>query len=113
MTSSTLGRDSAPVTHLNSSTPAPAVMRTLSRYKRPQLEGFIEIAINLLDFVDGDPDREDDDPREDDGDAQDGNFAEDDFARFNTLGLWEHGPGCPISDPGGCQHNDLEPDEGL
>ncbi|ALR19027.1 hypothetical protein ATN00_00545 [Sphingobium baderi] len=40
----------------------PAVARILSRYDRERLEGFVAIAIDLMDLMDGDPDLEDDDP---------------------------------------------------
>ena len=43
----------------NASTP---VERILGRFDRAQLEGFISVAIDLLDMADGDPDIEDDDP---------------------------------------------------
>jgi hypothetical protein len=38
----------------------PAVARILSQFDRPKLEGFIAVAIELLDVVDGDPDLESD-----------------------------------------------------
>ena len=38
----------------------PAVARILSQFDREQIEGFTEIAIGLLDVVDGDPDAEED-----------------------------------------------------
>jgi len=40
----------------------PAILRILTRYDRPKMEGFIAVAIDLLDMLDGDPDIEDDDP---------------------------------------------------
>ncbi|MET0240191.1 MAG: hypothetical protein ABW184_09875 [Sphingobium sp.] len=42
--------------------PPPSVARILAQYDRPKLEAFIEIAIDLLDTLDGVPDVEDDDP---------------------------------------------------
>ncbi len=38
--------------------PMPAVSSILSRFHRPQLAAFIEVAIDLLDTLDGDPDAE-------------------------------------------------------
>lgn len=68
--------------------PMPAVARILARYDRPSLEGFISVAIGLLDVLDGDPDVEAN------GDELDGaNAAEDEFQSHS-----DHGPGCPISD---------------
>lgn len=42
--------------------PAPpaAITRVLSSFNRRQLEGFVAVAIDLMDFVDGDPDAEHD-----------------------------------------------------
>ena len=71
--------------------PPAAVSRVLSRFDRPAIEGFIAIAIDLLDLADGDADLEPD------GDETDGSLAEDEpCARFETLC---GGPGCGISDP--------------
>ena len=83
--------------------PAPpaAIMRIMSQMDRTKLEGFIECAIALLDVTDGDADAEDD------GDAQDHNCAEDELIGYNLIG---GGPGCNISDPGGCEHDGREPD---
>lgn len=39
----------------------PAVARILSQFDRPKLEGFITVAISLLDVMEGDPDLEQDD----------------------------------------------------
>ncbi|BBC74404.1 hypothetical protein AEB_P3536 [Altererythrobacter sp. B11] len=60
----------------------------LSRFDRAQLEGFIAVAIDLLDLVDGDRDVEAN------GDELDGNGAEDDFMTHEIAG-----PGCPVADP--------------
>lgn len=98
----------------------PAVARILSRFDRTQLEAFVSVAIDLMDVVDGDPDREVEDPAgetvpviddpevepdEDDGDPDleangdelDGSGAEDDFGP-HSAGAFP-GPGCPIADP--------------
>lgn len=79
------------VTLPGTSPPMPAIARILCRFDRHQLEGFIAIAIDLADVLDGDPDREPD------GDELDGSMGEDDFCpqHANSLGY----PGCPISDP--------------
>lgn len=44
----------------------PAVERILARYDRESIEAFLEVALELLDTLDGDPDLEDDDAGEDD-----------------------------------------------
>jgi hypothetical protein len=46
--------------------PPAAVARVLATFDRRQIEGFIEVAINLLDFADGDPDLEPDGDEEED-----------------------------------------------
>ena len=74
-----------------------AVARILQRYDVNQLAGFIEVAIGLLDVVDGDPDLEDDDPA--------GQCDEDGIN--TTLGMFGDGPGCSLSDP----EEDDDPDE--
>lgn len=56
------------------------------------------------------------DATEADGDEEDGTGAEDEFAtRYKAGAAWmtgKHiGPGCPISDPGGCEHDGLEPEQ--
>lgn len=53
--------------------PAPpaAITRILSRFERAELEGFISVALELLDLADGDPEAEDDDPAEAVGDEGD------------------------------------------
>lgn len=48
----------------------PAVARILSRYDRESLEAFLEVALELLDTMDGNPDLEDGGDNEPDGDAQ-------------------------------------------
>ncbi len=66
--------------------PPPAVTRILTRYSRSQIEAFIEVALALLDTIDGDADLED---------ATD---LEDDFA-LTRYATENDGPGCNISDP--------------
>lgn len=64
--------------------PPVAVSRVLSRFDRPALEGFIAVALDLLDLADGDPDEKEA------GDKQDGNCAQDEptshFAISNSPG---------------------------
>jgi hypothetical protein len=67
----------------------PAVARILSQFDRPKLAGFVEVAIGLLDAMDGDADEEAN------GDELDGSSAEDEFTRHEP-----NGPGCPIADAG-------------
>ena len=84
--------------------PAPAVMAILARFDRQTLEAFLTVAVDLLDLADGDPDMEET------GDEQDGSLAEDEpAARFAEMG---NGPGCDVSDPGGCEHDGREPEGG-
>ncbi|MBB3990856.1 hypothetical protein [Croceicoccus naphthovorans] len=59
------------------------------------------IILERLDQLDGDSDVE---PN---GDELDGNLGEDDFCPHRP-GMWGGGVGCPISDPGGCEHDGRE-----
>lgn len=70
--------------------PAAPLMRMLARFDRPKVEAFAEISIALLDMIDGDPDREDED--------EDGQCSEDEIST-NLRVLSSGGPGCEISDP--------------
>ncbi len=79
----------------------------MSRFTRDQLADFIEVAISLLD-VSNDPDLEEDDPSEANGDERDGINSEDDFWPHSHG--WKQEAGCPISDPGGCEHDGREPE---
>lgn len=81
--------------------PVAPVLRLLGDFDRKKLEAFIEIGVALLDVYDGDPDIEAN------GDEQDGNHCEDDAMNFNAYGS---GPGCEISDPGGCELDGREPE---
>ncbi len=99
--------------------PPAVVSRVLATFDRGQLEGFIAIAIDLLDLADAasDPDAPIFDPRshdggagdlddaEDDGDAEDHDAAEDDF-----IPQLSGGAGCPLADPGGLDPGDNEHD---
>jgi hypothetical protein len=106
MATRALGAQSVPVTNPLQFTltpgmaPAAPLMRMLGRYDRAKVEAFVEISISLLDLMDGDPDIELS------GDETDHTNSEDCFIGHN---FYEPGPGCPISDPGGCEHNGLEP----
>ena len=84
---------------------ATPVERILSRFDRAQLEGFIAVAIDLLDVADGDVDIE---PN---GDELDSTGAEDDFIDHGPGHL--RGPGCPIADEGGDPLDAGEEDQGL
>lgn len=89
-----------PLNSIAKGIPPAAVLRVLAQHSRKHLEGFIEVAITLLDLADGDPDQE---PN---GDERDGSTAEDDWWPH---GRWKGEAGCPISDPGGCEHDGREP----
>lgn len=68
--------------------PMPAVARILAQYDRDKLASFIEVAIGLLDTLDGDPDVE-------------MTGLEDDFMEHAA-----DGPGCPIADSDHCAAGD-------
>ena len=76
----------------------PAVARILSHYDRAKVEAFVEVAIGLLDTLDGELDAEEDDPTEANGDELDGTGAEDDFCEHSVPRSLQ-GPGCPLGDP--------------
>jgi hypothetical protein len=83
---------------------ASPVERVLGRFSRTELEGFIAVAIELLDLADGDPDTERN------GDELDGSLSEEDFVDWsNGPCVWD-GPGCPVADPGGCGTHADQPD---
>lgn len=72
---------SAPIPMPNQLPPMPAVTRIFSRFDRDQLAGFIAVAIDLADAMDGDPDIE---PN---GNEEDGQFTEDEpAAKFAEMG---------------------------
>lgn len=75
----------------------PAVMAILARYNRQSLQAFIEIAIDLADALDGDPDLE-------------GECSEDEISRCTDWGdpVRGNGPGCDIADPDMCVDDDGE-----
>ncbi len=65
---------------------APAAARILSQFRRVDLEGFIAVAIGVLDELDGD------------ADVEDGTDAEDEDLSHTALRRAATGPGCVISD---------------
>ena len=103
MATKAIGPESAYVTLPNHFAPMPAVMRTLAQFDRTSLEGFISVAIGLLDVVDGDPEMELN------GDESDHTGSEECFVEHYC---YEPGAGCPVSDPGGCEHDGREHDDG-
>ena len=84
--------------------------RLLSRHSPHEIAEAIEVLVELLDLLGGDPDVEAN------GDELDGHGGEDDFTSHNTGPI--AGPGCPCSDPDmavddkGCDeiNQDLEED---
>lgn len=75
-----------PINAMASAIPPAPVIAILSRYRREEIEGFIEIAIGLLDMADGDADLE-------------GAHNEDELSTAFFLVDQTDGPGCKISDP--------------
>ena len=70
--------------------PMPAIARILARFERDQLAGFIAVALDLIDTLDGDADLED---------ATD---LEDDHALSRLATGYDsgRGPGCEVADTG-------------
>ena len=67
------------------------------------LAKFNYAAIDLLDALSVDAEVEAN------GDELDGTAAEDDFIDWGNGGI----AGCPVSDPGGCEHDGREVDDGV
>lgn len=68
--------------------------------------------IDKLDVMEGDPDLEDADADEEDDPS--GQYDEDAWTTFIRAGdMFDSGPGCPIADPGGCEHDGREHDDGF
>lgn len=71
------------------------ILQRLARHSRKEIEGFIAVAIDLLDMADPDPDIEEDDPC---------GQADEDGINTITPGeasrYYNPGPGCIISDEG-------------
>ena len=109
MATAPLGADSALVTLPNLFPPMPAVARILSRFDREQLHGFIAVAIDLADAMDGDADLEDSD--------EDGQCSEDEIST-NLQARQGVGPACELSDPDcavddrPCDDDEMDLDEG-
>ena len=88
MATAYLRTESVPVILPNNFAQAAAVM---AQFDRDKIASAVEVLVNLLDVLDGDPDLEPD------GDETDGNGAEDEpCAWFATCG---NGPGCLTADP--------------
>ena len=87
----------------------PSIARVLSGFDREQLRAFISIGIELVDAMDGDPDLEDDDPDLEEDDPA-GVHDEDGINTLLPNGTLAkaQGPGCPVADPGGCEHDGRE-----
>lgn len=94
-----------PVTLPNQIPPMPAVARILSRFDRVQLHGFIAVAIDLADALDGDIDLEEDDPS---------GQCDDDGINTDLSAQWACGAGCELSDPdSSVDDRGCDPDEGV
>lgn len=78
--------------------------RLLNKHSAHEIADAIEILVDVLDLLGGDPDVEAN------GDEEDGTGAEDEEGGHTIYGA---GPGCEISDPGGCEHDGREQDDGL
>jgi hypothetical protein len=72
----------------------------LNRHSPHEIAEAIEVLVDVLDLMGGDPDAETN------GDEMDGSNAEDEICNFEGDGE----AGCPIADPGGCEHDGREPD---
>lgn len=77
--------------------------RLLNKHSPHEISEAIEILMDVLDLIDGDPDVELN------GDEQDGTGAEDEEGGHT---VYAAGPGCEISDPGGCEHDGREYEDG-
>ena len=61
MATNPIGGSPSPVTFPNQFPAMPAIARILSRFTRDDLDGFISVALDLLDTLDGDPEAEEND----------------------------------------------------
>lgn len=68
-----------------------------ARLDRDAIERQVESLISLLDLIDGNADLEEDDPAEEDDPC--GQYDEDCYSAGRIM---SDGPGCTLSDPGGC-----------
>ena len=81
----------------------PLALRLLNKHSPREIAEAIEILIDVLDAIGGNPDEEEDDPS--------GQCDEDEVN--TTFELAASGsPGCEISDPGGCEHDGREHEDG-
>lgn len=72
--------------------------RLLARHGAHEIAAAVEVLVDVLDLLGGDPDAEDDDPDGETGDEEDGNFSEDEPATaFTSMGKRA---GCNVGDPG-------------
>lgn len=78
--------DPLPMNAMAGQIPPAPILAILSRYSRHEIEGFIAVAIDLLDLADGDPDLE-------------GAHDEDEISTAFFLVPQRAGPGCLWSDP--------------
>ena len=77
--------------------------RMVTRYSPSEIGDAIELLMDLLDCLGGDPDLEETDPPEDDDPKEqddDSGQATEDEVSYDDRGFGMRGPGCPISDPG-------------
>lgn len=131
-----------PVTLPNQFPPMPAITRILARFTRAELHGFIAVALDLADTLDGDADSEPDDQDEVQGDELDSSWIEwttmrgaakrvpnllvghEDDEDDDPAGQYDEdyytgprlpvkGAGCPVADPGGCEHDGREEEDGI
>lgn len=72
------------------------ILATAATIDDDTIRATIEVLVAILDAREPDPDLEE-------------TFDEDGNAPWWAQGS---GPGCPISDPGGCEHDGREPEEG-
>ncbi len=70
--------------------------RLLNKHSAQEIADAVEILIDVLDLTSGDADVEAN------GDEEDGDGAEDEEGGHT---YYASGPGCEISDPGGCEHD--------
>jgi hypothetical protein len=75
----------------------------LNRHSAHEIAEAIEVLVDVLDLIGGDADEEVN------GDELDGTNAEDEVGNNHLSGV-DMGAGCPIADPGGCEHDGREPD---
>ena len=81
--------------------PLDALLAALPSLPRPVLARLTTRLIDRLDEIDRDPDLE-----------QTHDEGEPDFKRYRRQRRNQGGPGCQITDPGGCEHDGREPEDG-